>query len=1334
MNIKQSVILGLLAATHLVSASQPAEAEALPALIGPPAPFKPKTNKEKMIKPKGQVAGRKILFGSKKLIVNPSGSMMFMSNGRTICRIYFHVNTEWCAWLTNVDWNAVPVKWKKGYVGITESTYDEEEKQFVIKGDFPLNKPKTSEPAIGRFVETVQLLDDEKVKVDVTYDIPEKVSNFFKGGCVFLESSALENFVIDGNERRFDKEKTTSERFLEPGVVHFAPDKPNFNFNLEVLSPAVTNARMREEVEDFRVYPFKCRNISFIIDPGAIPARSPSKTDETFGGVNFSETDDLEVPNYSASRNLLRNPSFEQGTMFYMARSHTAPFRGIDNIKADDQDAIFGKHSLRVDTTQPGFTLVLSPVPLDPGEYTFSFYVKGNNPRKQKVTAYFWNVGFRQIARMNCGVSEEWKRHSHAFEIKKPMAVSIWLTPSTRAPDGTIWLDGLQLERGGVATEFTSQPIEGRLTTSQPDNFLALDEPIDAKLQISSLEPEQSGKVLITVENFFGEKLIEESYEFKTDATGLAEAIELPFNGKLPEGIHMVKAAYALDNGDKCHDHFRVSIMPKLRNAHKLKSMFANSYSGSELRVVYPGLETYLKRCRDIGVGGETHAGIVTKEFEDLMEKYGIKVVNCFLADRLYDEKGKKVKDEKGRIFFGIYDRENGNELLLKDYKQEGDGKLTDDYLSKFEESVSSVVKRHPWIPLWAFSGESWAKWPDWLTNDRESFAKIQIAFHDAVKKANPKLQVYNGSPCNIYPEDGTKKVGKILETINGRIKYDALAIHPYLPDGPYSLEANVEAFMDMAREHGYKDTPVFFPEGVHYGPYTIPQWGIKSAAWGRPRCWYFGTLSYDMGWTEKLSAAWFARTWLIMMKHMDRVLSCTSSAINMISNFHLDSKLTPRAYQKIPNTLGHLLGDSRFVADASFAPKTKCLIFEDERERPVAAVWSEIPLVDQGIEECPWAVTEFEDDDIEIFDLMGAPRSLKQDDAGRLHFPMSIFPHFLRGKPSTTASFAESLKNAAITGGKIAPLKMTAKLAAPNSVDLIFDNLISREISGDVEAGGRTERIDIAPRKRRVLSIPLASAIPDDKIANVEIPVKIAEAGNPEVVNENVSFRGFLCKRANSPIQIDGDETDWKDIPAIPLENRWIDNSEGEKRGYEGDFNGSFKVAWDKNNLYLLVKIEDDQFTHQVFDNNAKRCENDSLQIYFDTKCDARNRKFHGYDVNDYDYAVFPDPDGEATTFRYRSPDRQLTLGTEAPQDRTVEPHIPSAFRTTKDGYAYEIAFPAKYLLPASLENNYAMGFGLFVNDRDAGKRTKQALTLTPPGTGCYRKPHLYPVMLLTE
>jgi hypothetical protein len=58
----------------------------------------------------------------------------------------------------------------------------------------------------------------------------------------------------------------------------------------------------------------------------------------------------------------------------------------------------------------------------------------------------------------------------------------------------------------------------------------------------------------------------------------------------------------------------------------------------------------------------------------------------------------------------------------------------------------------------------------------------------------------------------------------------------------------------------------------------------------------------------------------------------------------------------------------------------------------------------------------------------------------------------------------------------------------------------------------------------------------------------------------------------------------------------------------------------------------------------------------------------------------------------------------------------------------------PQGSLKPFRLKAGAIAGFSLFVTDNDADLYEKTSRTLTPPQTGGWRNPHLYPVMLLTN
>ena len=93
-----------------------------------------------------------------------------------------------------------------------------------------------------------------------------------------------------------------------------------------------------------------------------------------------------------------------------------------------------------------------------------------------------------------------------------------------------------------------------------------------------------------------------------------------------------------------------------------------------------------------------------------------------------------------------------------------------------------------------------------------------------------------------------------------------------------------------------------------------------------------------------------------------------------------------------------------------------------------------------------------------------------------------------------------------------------------------------------------------------------------------------------------------------------------------------------------------------------------------------------------------------------------------------------QLTLGLAAPPDQTFADDIPCQFAKTENGYIYELTVPAKYMLPARLEENTCMGIALFLNDRDGEAKVANMLTTTEPGTTPYNKPYLFPQIILSD
>ncbi len=1321
-------------------------------LTSPCAPFA-----EKKVKAEGKTESFKpetktdrIIFGNKELKINDDGTLGIYANGSRLAKLFYYYKTNNYVWITPED--------KKRFKRISSKS-DPGKGFYEYKAEFPLEKPGGASMPMGKYSQTVSLLKDGRIKVDILWSVPKGFEKSVKGDCYFISFPATEikgeKIIVDGKNYFVpEQEKYGFFKVDKPKKITMFPDSKDKTFTIEPTACEYALGWSQKKKGHVRLWADKKqKQLTFILNISKGIKKQESK--DTYAGIDFQKVEALEMPDFKSSKNLMRNPSFEQGLKDYRIAQYVG--YAIDEkewkdfpYQEDNKKAKFGASSLKIKTfckkragdyralIKPGNVTSL-PVPLEPGEYTLSFYAKGNRAPNQEISAWCPNAcwfGNAYLplpkAKKIFKITDKWARYSITFDVPKAMPFQANFNAISKTGDGSIWIDGLQLEHGKVVTAFETRPVEGRLVTSEPGNFLSSKDRMRAKLKVFA-KANASGKAKVMVKNFFGEKLFDNEFKCKTDKDGQAE-IELPFDGKFADGIYVVKAEYALDGGGKTYDLFRFSIMDFLENKHRLKNIFADQYGR------YSGNPNFLKildRWRKIGIGAKNHMHVRDKKIAGIYKKYGVKITDDFMMS-LYRKRHKK-----GKLYFQIKtdlvgtDRKSGK-VLINDFRMENkDGKLTDDYVQRFENAVETVAKKCPWINMWAFGGENGAKWSEFAgtsasNEEFKKFVRLQIAFYKGVKKGNPNAKVFNGDPCNMRPDGGIKLIDRLLTAIDGKIKYDLIGIHPYraTPENP-DLDSDVVTLLKMLGKHGYKDTPVFFPEGMHWGPYNIPQWGIVSATWGPPRTWYYGALSYDMGWTEKVTAAWRARSWLVALKYQDRVKSFMSASFQ--NNFDIDVDLTPFATQKISNTLGNLLGDAHFKKDIRFAPYTRCYVFEDTQKRPVAAVWNFHPKVDAGKINAPLAEANFKGQDIEVFDLMQARRIPKKDEKGNVIFPASSFPLFFRGEPGGLDKMLKSFKDASLISGEgIAPVTIAGRPASADKMFVTLRNMLSRKFAGNLSVNGKNKSVLAPPSSSANIEFDLPKKLKADKVVEEKIEA-IITSGKSRFCND-LSFRGFICRKTAKPISVDGNIDDWKNIPSITFRNRSM-RDKNRKKVSNDDFSGVFKAAWDERGIYLCVKIKDDQFSHEEYKKTSQRWNNDSLQVYFDTLCDARLRETFGYDRNDYDYLVLPSSNGaKSIVFRNHSPDRQLTFGTEAPDDNTVEPNIKSAFRKTSDGYVYEVAFPAKYLLPINLNKGASFGFSLFVNDKDGGKNTESSLTLTPNRTGSYNKPHLWPVMLLWE
>ncbi len=1225
-----------------------------------------------------------------------------------------------------------------------------QEKKCLFTGKVPLSKEKGAGQA--DFSLNLKLLNDGSIDVDRKLKIPEGIPTRYDNTFFIIPFHLLSGQTIKVNDKSLHIKESNAgdnsnglilKHSKDVKTIELFPDDADKRILINIAECRRTFLRLSKSRRGKQfILGLMSSNgdVRFTIKLSGKVKRKTAKSNTI---INFRDCDNLEVPNYQGSVNLIQNPSFDQGLNYYQYRSYakTPGIRYSWYYKLDNSTAKFGKTSVLMRALKQ----IKDPVPLGTfiipveanKDYTFSFYAKSNNrdaglvlrslSARHPQFAQFQGKGHKYFS-----LTKQWKRYS--VNLKNPntglaLMFQAKLGGNSSSDEAKIWIDGLQLEKGTQLSEFTMRPVSARFLTSAKDNFLDAGKPVNPELTISTSRPAAAGKVKIEVKDFFGKEVWNEQYEFKAKA-GSNTRISLPTLEKAlknKQGIFIVKVIFKLDDGSTDYDFFRFAILKYLDNKFKNKNIFAFCLRYLLCR---PDIPAIMERFKYIGWGSANY-GTYGNDIARLLKDNNIK----YFGDHMVS----KRKANGGMVIDG--------KVMMRDINNLRN--VTPEIQKKFEDLCYEKAKLYPYINTWCFDGECATGMMSGLMENIENFARLLIATYKGVKRANPQAQVLlTGGPCNMMPQGGSRLVAKYIDAVKGRVKFDAVAIHPYraTPEDP-DLDSDAKYFLDMLDKKGYGDVPVHWNEGMHFPQYNVPAWGLNPYRGNSNDHFYAGTISYDMGWGEKISAAYYARGWLVALKYQNRV--------EMFNGWQhretfMDIDLTPFSVQKVTNTLGNILGNAVFKKDIRFAANSRCYVFEDELKRPVAVMWSYYPKVDRNKARPPEVVLKFSGYAPEFIDLMGTTRKLSPDKQGAITMPLTPFPVFIRGKAGSLNTFCVDIAKTALKDARNIFIKVTAKPLAGNRMELTFFNPLTNDFTGNavfkINNKNYNEQLKLKGMTGKSVIVPLSHKPNDGKISRIDIPCVISDKKGDKST-QNISM-DFFCARElaeGKTIKVDGNLNDWAGIPEIKVVNSVVNKikavEDPEKIAYPGDFAASFRVTWDTRNLYIAATVVDDVFCHDKMSRPSQRWNNDCLQLYLDTLCDAATKKIKGFDTNDYNYDFFPNErEGTLTAFRRFAPEQQAAGGLYAPKPNEVEPNIKTAFKRTKNGYIYEIAIPAKYIAPMRLEPDSIVGFGIFFSDRDkAAKRKKgsfikRSLTVTPPGTGCYMNPHLYPVMLLVK
>ena len=1158
---------------------------------------------------------------------------------------------------------------------------------------------------------------------------PEKGETFRKE----LWNAPAERIVFfpDFPEKRFE---------ILPGKsinVRFLYTNGKYGLNLR-LSPAGEQT----DVVTYSILPGMKNGMEEEEEKKALPAEYHTRC----GPYDFWKEDRLRLPD-NHEKNLLQNNSFEQGMLSLFFHHYTSggffskELWKVKPYQISSEEAFHGRYSLRIESDAPSrcirSAIATHPVILAEGDYTFSLYAKTTRPGTQTLILTLPNLppganifNRKTWKEYRFPLTASWKRFSIPVPVTDTL-VQFFLLSASSGTDAFCYVDAMQLERGKNATSYAPPCAEGRLISGDPGNFLEYGRITPTYLEVSA--PEHSeGSVNVTIRDFFGTIRFTNRFTFHTNSTGKTR-ISLPLEN-FPRGIFVMENNYRLKNGAGRYEFLRFSVMNFLENKHRHKKLFSNAYIDPYGNFqIFPEV---LERYKKIGIGsrsGIANNGALTN-LEGL--KYGVEPVTSWVS---LVERGS-VKNGKNAAVT-LYIPENIVWYSIPE-KKEREVRLAEITLpchdpaafQRITEGAAKVSAASPWIQAWSNLGEAEGRIPEFAHSAYASeenfrnYVDFEIAVAKGLKQGNPEALI-GTSATSCLREDRIKNLDRFLTLAGNRFRYDCFFIHTYreAPEYP-DLDSDFQRLFEMLAHHGYQKEPIFCSEGMHWKPYKMTN--LIPVSWiATP----WGPFSYDMGNQERLASAWRARHWLIGLKYHGRIKVMNSST--NFWGFEMDPALTPFATQKISNTLGRLLGNATFRKEIRFSPKTRCYLFEDEQKRPVSALWSCDPDIDNGRKSAPELLLK-ELPQCSLFDLMEEETTLQK--GKNLTLKLSPFPVFLRGQPGSEQDLLTVLQNSALkTPGELA-IASSFRLLSPSSGAFLFDNGTRSTFSAIIKIKGRKVPVELAFGQKKTVPLELPLILTADKLSFEDFSIPVQQTRPyPDTIRLRENFFGILAKHIQSPIRIDGSLEDWKGIPAIPITGRMSGAGRTGKGGIPAntDFSANMKIAWDRSALYLAVEVKDDIFSVKALP-LREGWKNDSLQIYLDTLCDARSRKTGSLDGNDYSYGVYFEKDSlHPKVWLHHVPDMQLIGGMAAVKINMISPHVKAAWKRTLDGYIYEIAFPASGVQPLKLSAGEYFGMSLMLNDQDGGNEYPAShLIFGGSSVNPNRHPETWPLIYLVQ
>lgn len=207
--------------------------------------------------------------------------------------------------------------------------------------------------------------------------------------------------------------------------------------------------------------------------------------------------------------NYLANASFECGIFPWGKPYGVSAVYGAANI--DSTIAAEGKCSLKIRSGE-NFGVESPMHRLPAGDYTLSFYAKAEKPVELEASVKGLTEDLKGYVKAGLNkrftLTSDWKRYSLSGRIKPlPGALYTVQLLGRHQPTAAVWLDGVQLENGGMHDFRQALPREAGCTCEVPGNIFYEGEGSDIDLLVSDNTGAQEAQVDYRVVDYWGQEV-----------------------------------------------------------------------------------------------------------------------------------------------------------------------------------------------------------------------------------------------------------------------------------------------------------------------------------------------------------------------------------------------------------------------------------------------------------------------------------------------------------------------------------------------------------------------------------------------------------------------------------------------------------------------------------------------------------------------------------------------------------------------------------------------------------------------------------------------------------